>query len=238
MELNLPDPITNFNRQLARQRYLRREEYILGHHPGFNLVYWQRIVRAPARVERLGRRLAWTHDQIMLTKALLISRMACVFIDHIIRRMEEADLIAPSPGAPHQEWENQYRHFLLLFLRLEGVPDRREIVKLMQRLHRYTVPPAALLSFRQRHWRCIEGSLPPFLTPSGASTLFIYRQFDPYGNPVAAARKICFTAALYSDIQERLYQVQWMYAYSDCMLRLYAHIRRFSDILAAIIELP
>jgi hypothetical protein len=75
------------------------------------------------------------------------------------------------------------------------------------------------------------------MTPSGASTLFIYRQFDPYGNPVAAARKICFTAALYSDIQERLYHLQWMYAYSDCMLRLYAHIRKFPDILTALIEI-
>ena len=87
MELDLPDPITNYNRQIARQRYLRREEYVLDHHPGFNLVYWRRIVRAPARVERWGRRWGWTRDQIMLTQALLVSRMACVFIDHLIRRM-------------------------------------------------------------------------------------------------------------------------------------------------------
>jgi len=87
MELHLPDPITNYNRQIARRRYERREEFILGHHPGFNLMYWPRILRAPARVERLGRHLGWSRYQIMLTKALLISRMAFVFIDHIIRRM-------------------------------------------------------------------------------------------------------------------------------------------------------
>ena len=237
MELNLPDPITNYNRQLARGRYQRREAYILGHHPGFNLIYWQRIIRAPGRVERWGRRLNWSRDQIMLTKALLISRMACIFIDHIIRRMEEADLISASPGAPHLEWENQYRHFLLLFLRQSEISDRREIVKSMQLLHRYTVPPTFLLEFRQRHWKRVERSIPPLLTLSGASTLFIRRQFNTQGNPVAAARKICFTAALYSDIQERLYHQQWMYAYSDCMLRLYDHIRKFPAILAAIIEL-
>ena len=237
MELNLPDPITNYNRQLARRRYQRREEYILGHHPGFNLVYWRRILRAPGRVERWGRRLGWSHDQIMLTKALLVSRMACVFIDHIIRRMEQADMIPGSPGAPHAEWENQYRHFLLLFLRLVEIPDRREIVKLMQRLHRYIMPPDFLLSFRRRHWARIERGLPQFLTPSGASTLFIRRQFAAQGDPLVAARRICFTAALYSDIQERLYRQQWMYAYSDCMLRLYDHIRKFPHLLAAIIEL-
>ena len=237
MELNLPDPITNYNRQLARRRYQRREEYILGHHPGFNLVYWQRILRVPGRVERWGGRAGWTHDRIMLTKALLITRMACVFIDHIIRRMEQADMISATPGAPHVEWENQYRHFLLLFLRLADIPDRREIVKLMQRLHRYTMPPASLLDFRRRHWRWIERILPSLLAPSGSNALFIRNQFTDQGDPVAAARKICFTAALYSDIQERLYHQQWMYAYSNCMLRLYDHIRKFPDVLSAVSEL-
>ena len=136
MELALPDPITNYNRQVARERYVRREEYVLGHRPGFNLIYWQRITRTPARVERWGRLWGWTRDQIMLTKALLITRMACVFIDHIIRRMEQAELIETSLGEPHLEWENQYRNFLLQFLRVKSIPDRREIVKLMQRLHR------------------------------------------------------------------------------------------------------
>lgn len=238
MELNLPDPITNYNRQLARLRYQRREEFVLDHHPGFNLVYWQRILRAPGRVERWGRRLGWSHDQIMLTKALLISRMASVFIDHIIRRMEQADMISSTPGAPHVEWENQYRRFLLLFLQIVGISDRREIVKLMQRLHRYTMPPLSLLNFRRRHWARVERSIFPYLTPSGASNLFARHSFSTRGNPVVAARRICFTAALYSDIQERLYHQQWMYAYSDCMLRLYDQIRRTPDIFAALIELP
>ncbi len=237
MELNLPDPITNYNRQLARQRYQRREEYILGHHPGFNLIYWQRILRAPARVERLGKRFGWSTDRILLTKALLISRMACVFIDHIIRRMEQADMISSSPGAPHMEWENQYRHFLLLFLRLTNIPDRREIVKRMERLHGYTMPPPSLLSFRRRHWARIERNIPQHLGPSDASSLFIRHPSGPHSNPIAAARRICFTAALYSDIQERLYNQQWMYAYSDCMLRLYEQIRKTPDILSALISL-
>ena len=237
MELALPDPITNYNRQVARQRYVRREEYVLDHHPGFNLAYWRRIVRAPARVDRLGRHWGWSRDQIMLTKALLITRMACVFIDHLIGRMEQADIIPPNADAPHLEWENQYRQFLLLFLRTAEIHGRREIVKIMQRLHRYTMPPESLIRFRRRHWRWIERVVPSLLTPSAAATLFIRRQFDVLGNPVVAARKICFTAALYSDIQERLYRQQWMYAYSNCLLRLYDRIRRYPDVLAAIIEL-
>ena len=75
------------------------------------------------------------------------------------------------------------------------------------------------------------------LTPAAASGLFIRRQFDVQGDPVVAARKICFTAALYSDVQERLYRQQWMYAYSNCLLRLYEHIRKYPDVLAAIIAL-
>ncbi len=237
MDLNLPDPITSFNRQQARRRYQRREAFILGHHPGFNLVYWQRIIKAPDRVQRWGTRLGWTPDQIMLTKAMLISRMACVFIDHIIQRMEQVELISHSPGAPDQEWENQYRNFILLFLKVETIPDRREIVKLMQRLHYYTLPPDSLLVFRQRHWSCIQKVLEPLMTPSGAQDLFIRRQFSATGNPVVAARRICFTASLYSDIQERLYHQQWMFAFSDCMLRLYGQIRKSPEILGALIEL-
>ena len=216
MEPVLPDPITNYNRQVARQRYLRREEYVLGHHPGFNLVYWRRIVRAPARVESLGRRWGWSRDQIKLTQALLVTRMACVFIDHLITRMAQADILPRIANAPHLEWERQYRDFLLRFLRAPEIHGRRDIVKIMQRLHRYTMP---------------------LLTPAAASGLFIRRQFDVQGDPVVAARKICFTAALYSDVQERLYRQQWMYAYSNCLLRLYEHIRKYPDVLAAIIAL-
>lgn len=235
MDLSLPDPITNYNRQVARQRYLRREEHVMVHHPGFNLVYWQRIVRVSDRVERWGRRRGWTRDQIMLTKALLISRMACVFIDHLIRRMQQVRLIPPSTLDPRQEWESQYRHFLMLFLGTPEVPDREEIVALMQRLHRYIMPPESLLTFRRRHWKWIEGVLRQFLVPTGPSDLFIRRQVDFEKKPVVAARRICFTAALYSDIQERLYGQQWMYAYSDCMLRLYDQLRKAPDILTAII---
>ena len=237
MEPVLPDPITNYNRQVARQRYLRREEYVLGHHPGFNLVYWRRIVRAPARVERLGRRWGWSRDQIKLTQALLVTRMACVFIDHLITRMTQADILPRIANAPHLEWERQYRDFLLRFLRTPEIHGRRDIVKIMQRLHRYTMPPQSLLDFRRRHWRWIAAILPALLTPSAASGLFIRRQFDFQGDPVVAARKICFTAAIYSDVQERLYRQQWMYAYSDCLLRLYEHIRKHPDVLAAIIAL-
>jgi len=234
MELHLPDPITNYNRQIARRRYERREEFILGHHPGFNLMYWPRILRAPARVERLGRHLGWSRDQIMLTKALLISRMACVFIDHIIRRMEQTGIIPATSGAPNAEWENQYRHFLLLFLQADDIPDRREIVKLMARLHRYTVPPPALLKFRRQHWQAIAHALAPQMTPAGAAGFFQRIPELVRHSPVAAARRICFAAALYADIQERLYRQQWMYAYSDSMLRLYDYIRKYPDILAAL----
>ena len=237
MDSDLPDPITNYNRQVARQRYLRREEFVLGHHPGFNLVYWRRIIRAPARIDRLGRHWGWTHDQIMLTKALLISRMACIFIDHVIQRMNEVGLINDSTEAQHAEWETQYRHFLRLFLSHTSVPDRRDIVKLMQKLHRYTVPPASLIDYRRRHWNRIERCLPPLLDPSGTSRLFIRRQFGLLANPVFAARRVTFTAALYSDIQERVFNQQWMYAYSDCMLRLYDQLRKFPAVLTALIEL-
>ena len=237
MELSLPDPITSYNRQLIRLRYQRREEHILGHHPGFNLVYWQRIVRAPARVDRWGRWLSWTPEQIMLTKALLVSRMACIFIDHIIRRMEQADIIACHPGGPHSEWENQYRHFIKLFRNLRNVPDRADIVELMQRLHRYTIPPPSLVSFRARHWKLIERNLAPHLNASGASSLFSRHHLAQTRSPALAARRICFTAALYSDVQERIYQQQWMFAYSDCMLRLYDQLRKYPDVLSSLIEL-
>jgi len=237
MDLNLPDPITSYNRQHARRRYQRREAFILGHHPGFNLVYWQRIIRVPARIDRWGERRGWSAEQILLTKAMLISRMACIFIDHIIQRMEQVDIISHAPGAPDQEWEKQYRNFILLFSKVKSIPERLEIVKQMQRLHYYTLPPDSLIVFRQRHWRCIQKVLHPLLTPSGAQNLFIRRQFLAKGNPVAAARRICFTAALYSDIQEHLYHQKWMFAYSDCMLRLYAQIRKTPLVLAAIIDL-
>ncbi|MDR0993787.1 MAG: hypothetical protein LBN38_04380, partial [Verrucomicrobiota bacterium] len=175
MEASLPDPITNYNRQIGQSRYRQREEYIIAHHPGFNLDYWRRIIRASGRVERLGRQWGWTPNQIMLTKALLISRMACIFIDHIIRRMEQAGILDHRAEAPDLEWKNQYHHFQLLFLRQHEIPDRFEIVMLIQRLHRYTVAPLFLLSFRQRHWKRLRKIIAPILRPETA-TLLLQRQ--------------------------------------------------------------
>ena len=86
----------------------------------------------------------------------------------------------------------------------------------------------------RRGWSAFRQSPRP---PAGAAALFNRRPISSRHRPAAAARHICFTAALYSDIQERLYRQQWMYAYSDCMLRLYAHVRKSPDILVAIIEL-
>ena len=237
MELSLPDPITNHKRQIARQRYLQREVYVQNHHPGFNLVYWRRIIRVPNRVERLGCHLGWSIDQINLTKALLISRMACIFVDHMIHRMVQTGLLSPAHGGPDQEWENQYRQFLRLFLQLTDILDRRAIVKLMQRLHRYTQPPPSLLSFRRRHWSRIERCLRPMMNPDALASLFARRPFFAGSRPEHAARRLCFTAAIYSDLQERLYGQQWMYAYSDCLLRLYDQIRKHPGVLTALIQL-
>jgi hypothetical protein len=76
-------------------------------------------------------------------------------------------------------------------------------------------------------------------TPEGAPTPLAFRRplTDP-AHAASAARRICFAAALYSDVQERRYRQQWMYAYSDCMLRLYDRLRKAPDILAALLELP
>ena len=237
MELSLPDPITNYNRHQARERYLQRESFIQTHHPGFNLVYWRRIIRAPSRVERLGVHLGWSIDQINLTKALLISRMASIFVDHMIHRMVQTGLIASTTGGPAHEWENQYRQFLRMFLRVDDIYDRRLIVKNMQKLHRYTQPPASLLAFRRRHWRWIDRCVNARLTPEAAATLFADRLIRRAQKPATAARRIAFTAAIYSDIQERLFRQQWMYAYSNCMLRLYDQIRAFPHVFAALIHI-
>ena len=79
-------------------------------------------------------------------------------------------------------------------------------------------------------------ALCPLLTPAGAAALFNRRPISSRHRPAAAARHICFTAALYSDIQERVYHLQWIFAYSDCMLRLYPQIHRFPGLLATLID--
>ena len=238
IELNLPDPITNYNRQQARERYLQRESFVQQHHPGFNLAYWRRIIRTPGRIERFGCHYGWSIDRINLTKALLISRMACIFVDHMIYRMIQTGLISPATGGPSREWEHQYRQFLRMFLRVQEIYDRRAIVKNMQRLHQYTQPPESLLNFRRAHWQLIERVVTPRLNADSAANLFSRLRISQHLTPDRIARRICFTAALYSDIQERLYHQQWMYAYSDCMLRLYEQIRQYPEILAALLRLP
>ncbi len=236
MTHSLPDPITNYNREVDRSRYRQREEYIIAHHPGFNLDYWRRIIRASARVNRLAAQWKWSREQILLTKALLISRMACMFIDHVIQRMEQAGILEGTGHNPSLEWENQYRHFQVLFLKQEVITDRFEIIQTMQQLHHYTLPPMSILHFRRRHWPWLQ-RLRTARAAQEESIWLERRMLARNPNPRAAARHICFIAALYADIQEDLQKQQWSYAYSCFMLGRYDYIRKFPAVLAEIVGL-
>lgn len=234
-EPHLPDPITDYTRKRAHPRYRQKEDYIFEHHPGFNLIYWHRIQRAPERVRKRGLFYHWSAEQILITQALLISRMACVFIDHVIRRMDQTQILPDTPSAWQTEWENQYRHFITLFLRQTSIPSRNEIVQLMDQLRLYTRPSSALLQFRQRHWRLIERVLNARLASADAVAIEQRRFPTADTPPTHAARHLCFTAAVYADLQERRGHQPWGYAYSDCMLRRYEKIRPYPLILGAII---
>lgn len=233
--LFLPDPITNFDRARHLQRRDRRQHYIVNHSPGFNLRYWQRIIRAPARIEHIGRCRHWSLPHIRLTQALLISRMACIFIDHLVARLIEADIIPVIQQ--HEEWEKQYRRFIAQFLQAESIPERLDIVEIMVKLHHYTSPPPSLLHARRRHWTLLKNIYPKLAHPSKPAEVLIDHYLHSSLSPTVIARKICLMASLHADYQEQRHCQTWRYAYSDCMLRLYDTVKASAPVLTAIIEL-
>ncbi len=230
----LPDPITHLYRKSGYQRELQRINFISKKRPGFNLRYWKRIVRVPEKLDTIGKHRQWSNEQIMLVKALLTSRMGALYIDHIIRRLREIELV--SSEREHREWERQYNLFVKRYVNDPQIKDRCAIVKEIRKLHRYTNPPQSLLRKRAKHWKSIE----KFLSSESRIEEVLRYEIDkildsPLSNNVKAF-KIAFTVALYADVGERVNRMVWTFAYRDTMLRLYDKIRSYPNVFYAIIE--
>lgn len=229
----LPDPITDYYRGKARDKEERRLHFVSHHKPGFNLRYWRRIVRVSGKIDVVAARLNWVPEQTTLTKALLTSRMAARFIDHVIRRLMEAGVT--TPATEHQEWEKQFHHFVDKYLRTETIKDRFLIMEQIRRLHQYTTPSRIILAQRTRHWRLIERTLWRIPNPTQALMESVYRWLHSNLRAEVKAYKICFAAGLYADYLERRHGHIWTFAYRDSMLRLFELIRRYPQVLHAII---
>lgn len=231
MNLPLPDPITDYSRRTDYVRYRARADYVLQNRPGFNLRYWGRIGRVSPRIDRLQSHMGWSHEYALVFKALLIGRMTCVFIDHLVERLAEAGLT--SQHELRAEWERQYGHFIDLFLRLNSIPDGEDILFMMHRLHHYTVPSPRLLATRLRHWHYFERLLAKGsgLVPEERAIHMLHAN-----RPARIiARKLCAWASLYADFCERRTGETWGAAYAHCMLRFYTHIRHHPAVFVAIL---
>jgi len=221
----LPDPITHANRVHSRERYERRNRYILANRPGFNLRYWKRILRMPGRIDKMAEALGWSDTRRLFLKARLLSRMTCFFVDHLVGRLREAGL-ASEPDLAH-EWERQYAHFLDLFLRLSATPDAADILWAMKAMTRLTQLPRPLLRCRERHWRLVSR-----VADGGA------RVAQVMASPRSARAKawrICFLAAREADRFEKT-GLRWDEGYSRSMLANYADFRSDEDVYLAVVQ--
>ncbi|MBQ7251884.1 MAG: hypothetical protein IJS32_04705 [Kiritimatiellae bacterium] len=221
----LPDPITHADRLRSRERYERRNLYILFHRPGFNLRYWKRILRMPERVDRMAETMGWSDTTRLFVKARLLSRMTCFFVDHLVGRLREAGLTCEADLA--HEWERQYAHFLDLFLRLGATPDAADILWAMKAMTRLTQPPRPLLRCRERHWRLVSR-----VADGGAR---VAQVMASPRSPKAKASRICFLAAREADRFEKT-GVRWEDGYGRSMLANYADFRADEDVYLAVVE--
>ncbi len=239
MPAPLPSPITDRIRHVGNHRFRVREEFVRLHRPGFNLRYMRRICRVPERIARIGARRGWTPEETLLAQALLVERMACVFVDHLVSRLRQSSL-APVPERPDSDpvWEDNYRRFLALFLVKATVPNAPDIVRRMATLSPYSRP--ALLQFRARHWPRIAPLVARFLADPDASGRALLRRPPPEAlarlSPRAAARRIEFAASLFADLQERLGRQPWPAAFRDALLARYDDLRPFPAVFVEIIR--
>lgn len=238
MPAPLPSPITDRIRHVGNNRFRVREEFVRQNRPGFNLRYMRRICRAPERVARIGAHRGWNAEQTLLAQALLVERMACVFVDHLVSRLRQTRL-APSPVRPDSDpvWEDNYRRFLALFLEKATVPNAAAIVNRMARLSRFSRPD--VLRFRALHWPRIAPLVSRFLADPDAAERALLRHPAPEElarlSPRAAARRIEFAASLYADLQERLGRQLWPAAFREAILARYEDIRPYPAIVVEII---
>ena len=238
MPAPLPSPITDRIRHVDSHRFRVREEFIRLHRPGFNLRYMRRICRAPERLARIGTHRGWSAEETLLAQALLVERMACVFVDHLVARLRQSSL-APSPQRPDSDpvWEDNYRRFLALFLEKATVPNAEAIVRRMARLSRFSRP--GVLLFRARHWPRIAPLVSRFLADPDAAERALLSRPSPSElarlSPRAAARRVEFAASLYADLQERLGRQLWPAAFREALLARCEELRPVPAVFVEIV---
>lgn len=78
------DPLTHQARADGWQRTQKKVELVAGKKiRGFNLRYWQRIVRVPAKIDEMARRRGTPAFRAMQDKAMMTARMLAYYVDHI-----------------------------------------------------------------------------------------------------------------------------------------------------------
>lgn len=229
------DPLTHQYRIREYQRESKKMDLIGQYRPGFNLIYWKRIVRVPIIVDRISSRANWSSEKTILTKALLTSRMGARYVDHIIHRIKQTESL--SEAQEHYLWEIYHSDFLDRYRNDQRIPDRENIIKVINRIHNYVMPPKRLIQERAHHWRRIANILTKGKNLESYLPERIKKILNSNLSKKVKAFKICFTVGLCADIEERWHHQAWTYAYREMMLRFYESIGTHPEALHAIIEL-
>jgi len=109
------DPSTHFRRRdLWSQQEARLAKVIDegSKGSGYNRRYWQRIIRAPAKIDQIAARRKIPAFQAMQHKAMLTGRMIATYTDHMLKGTEVAyKKIGAEPLTPMQKqklWDKIY----------------------------------------------------------------------------------------------------------------------------------
>lgn len=230
----LPDPITHFQRQQKADLSSRRMQIICERRAGFNLRYWTRILRVPAKLDAIGKARNWSTEKVLLTKALLTSRMGAYYVDHILQRMKQLD--AMTLQEEKWNWEKFYFGFIERYRNDVRIKDREQILLEMADIHHFIDPPGRLLANRARHWTLIERFLSRGMAIDDSLMDAIHHALASQATPKTRAFKVCFAVALFADVAERRQGVNWIMAYKNGMLGLFDAISAHPSVMQAIMD--
>ncbi len=231
----LPDPITHFRRQQKAEFGTRRMKIVAERGAGFNLRYWQRIIRVPVKLDSVGAARRWPPEKLLLMKALLTSRMGAYYVDHILQRLKQLD--AMTLQEERWNWEKLYFSFIERYRNETRISGREQILIEMAKIHHFISPPRQLLANRARHWKLVERFLASGVDLGVTLTAEIRRALESQAAPEAKAFKVCFAVALFADLAERNRGVNWMMAYQNGMLGLFDMVSNRPGVMQAIMDM-
>ncbi len=184
-------------------------------------------------------------ERTLVGKAITVAYLGSYLTDHIVYAVKAALRLLDdrewSDAEEHAHWAENY-HAVVSKL-VKELTDGPAILDELPLLERYTHLPPTIFRRRARHWRVLHAVLHGGLADvagNAAEIPLVSRIHDILNGAMdeaGKAKSVCLTASLLADMECWSSHLPWPDAYTKVMTELYPVLRRYPDVLEALIRI-